>query len=70
MKIEFEFPDSLEDFVPATGVAALAALDDGGVRYFTGHYGEPTTADVVGQATFLLEDAKQQKLGAGDYEDE
>ena len=70
MKIEFEFDDEVENYMPLTGTAVIAIMDEGGIRYATGHYGEPTLADSAGQALFLWEDAKNELMGYGEYEED
>ena len=73
MKIEFEFDDEhfTEGSIASMGVAALAVVDeDGDVYYVSGHFGSPTQGEVVGQATWLMEDAKDQLLERNNYADE
>lgn len=75
MKIEFRFPDSMEDYMPSEGVAALAVMDeDGRIHYYTGEYGEPSMATVMGLFTFGYLDAQNQMVDnvehEGDDEDE
>jgi hypothetical protein len=70
VKIEFDFPDGAKGMLPSEGVAILAVMDEHGeIHYFTGEYGKPSMATVMGLFTFGYLDAQQQIMEDTEHED-